>query len=97
MAVSKTVTEPTEGSAGTLTATASANSITVSNCRFLFAYIDDATNDGTFGRDSADQAPLPKQTWVEVWRRTDMGSEGTITMFFASTSGTPTLYFRAAQ
>lgn len=95
MAVSLTITGPDEGSAGTLTATAGDNEITVSGgITALYLYIDDASN-GTFGRDSADQVPLPSQNWTRVWGRPNRGDPSSGTVFVASASGTPTLYYRA--
>ena len=96
MAVSLTKREADEGNAGTLTTTASENSVTVSHVTELYVHIDH-NNGGTFGRDPSNQAVLPGQQWVKVWNRSGRNGEKGVTLFFASDSGTPTLSYRVVK
>lgn len=84
-----------------LTTTIADNSITIQGGVpvALYVYLDDATNDGTFSypASTSGAVKLPKQVWVEVWRREARGGDGPCTVYFASGAATPNLHYRVTS
>lgn len=83
-----------------LTTTITENSITIEGGvpAALYVYLDDS-NDGTFSYPASNSGAvnLPKQTWVEVWRREGRGGDGPCTVYFAAGAATPNLNYRVTS
>lgn len=96
MAATATASEQATGNAGTLTATASANTIAVSGkVTALYVYVT-GTAAATFGYTDSSMVTLPNQTWVEVWSRSTRGGASSATVYF--TGGTSdSLHYRTAE
>lgn len=80
-----------------ISATASENYITLEGRAVSLNVRLGDTNDGTFGIGSSSAGALvtlPKEVWIEVYRRDTTGNTGAKTIYFAADSGTPDLEYR---
>lgn len=98
MAATATINDAGTGRAGgatDLTATASENILTIGGLVVaVYARLSAAGSFGT-GSDAGDLVPIDADVWTEVYRREGRGGQQGDQLYFALTSGTGALYYRA--